>query len=76
MAFADDYALLLILRTAVEKGTVFDVDVKKIAEYDKENSGELCLTLYTYLCCPPFTQGTPASGFTHTGIPCFTVFGE
>lgn len=73
LAFADDYALLLILRTAVEKGTVFDVDVKKIAEYDKENSGELCLTLYTYLCCRHSLKDTCERLYTHRNTVLYRI---
>ena len=73
LAFADDYALLLTLRTAVEKGTVFDRDVKKIAEYDKENSGELCLTLYTYLCCRHSLKDTCERLYTHRNTVLYRI---
>lgn len=73
LAFADDYALLLILRTAVEKGTVFDRDVKKMAEYDKENEGELCLTLYTYLCCRHSLKDTCERLYTHRNTVLYRI---
>ena len=73
LAFAEDYTLLLTLRTAAEKGTVFDRDVKKIAEYDKENSGELCLTLYTYLCCRHSLKDTCERLYTHRNTVLYRI---
>lgn len=73
LAFAEDYTLLLTLRTAAGNGTVFDRDVKKMAEYDKENEGELCLTLYTYLCCRHSLKDTCERLYTHRNTVLYRI---
>lgn len=73
LAFAEDYTLLLTLRAAAENGTVFDRDVKKMAEYDKENEGELCLTLYTYLCCRHSLKDTCERLYTHRNTVLYRI---
>ena len=73
MAFAEDYTLLLTLRAAAGNGTVFDRDVKKMAEYDKENEGELCLTLYTYLCCRHSLKDTCERLYTHRNTVLYRI---
>lgn len=73
LAFAEDYTLLLTLRTAAGNGTVFDRDVKKMAEYDKENEGELCLTLYTYLCCRHSLKDTRERLYTHRNTVLYRI---
>ena len=73
LAFAEDYTLLLTLRAAAEKGTVFDTDVKKMAEHDKENAGELCLTLYTYLCCRHSLKDTCERLYTHRNTVLYRI---
>ncbi len=73
LAFAEDYTLLLTLRAAAGNGTVFDRDVKKMAEYDKENEGELCLTLYTYLCCRHSLKDTCERLYTHRNTVLYRI---
>ncbi len=73
LAFAEDYTLLLTLRAAAENGTVFDTDVKKMAEHDKENAGELCLTLYTYLCCRHSLRDTCERLYTHRNTVLYRI---
>lgn len=73
LAFAEDYTLLLTLRAAAENGTVFDRDVKKMAEYDKEGEGELCLTLYTYLCCRHSLKDTCERLYTHRNTVLYRI---
>ncbi len=73
LAFAEDYTLLLTLRAAAEKGTVFDTDVKKMAEHDKESAGELCLTLYTYLCCRHSLKDTCERLYTHRNTVLYRI---
>lgn len=73
LAFAEDYTLLLTLRAAAENGTVFDTDVKKMAEHDKENAGELCLTLYTYLCCRHSLKDTCERLYTHRNTVLYRI---
>lgn len=73
LAFAEDYTLLLTLRAAAENATVFDRDVKKMAEYDKENEGELCLTLYTYLCCRHSLKDTCERLYTHRNTVLYRI---
>lgn len=73
LAFAEDYTLLLTLRAAAENCTVFDRDVKKMAEYDKENEGELCLTLYTYLCCRHSLKDTCERLYTHRNTVLYRI---
>lgn len=73
LAFTGDYTLLLTLRAAAEKGTVFDADVKKMAEYDKENGSVLCLTLYTYLCCRHSLKDTCERLYTHRNTVLYRI---
>lgn len=73
LAFAEDYTLLLTLCAAAGNGTVFDRDVKKMAEYDKENEGELCLTLYTYLCCRHSLKDTCERLYTHRNTVLYRI---
>lgn len=73
LAFAEDYTLLLTLRAAAGNGTVFDRDVKKMAEYDKEDEGELCLTLYTYLCCRHSLKDTCERLYTHRNTVLYRI---
>lgn len=73
LAFAEDYTLLLTLRAAAGNGTVFDRGVKKMAEYDKENEGELCLTLYTYLCCRHSLKDTCERLYTHRNTVLYRI---
>lgn len=73
LAFAEDYTLLLTLRAVAGNGTVFDRDVKKMAEYDKEDEGELCLTLYTYLCCRHSLKDTCERLYTHRNTVLYRI---
>lgn len=73
LAFTGDFTLLLTLRAAAEKGTVFDADVKKMAEYDKENGSVLCLTLYTYLCCRHSLKDTCERLYTHRNTVLYRI---
>lgn len=71
--FADDYALLLLLRSALKNGALFDESVEKMAEYERENSGELCLTLYTYLCCHHSLKDTCERLYTHRNTVLYRI---
>lgn len=71
--FAEDYALLLSLRSAAEKGMVFDEKVKKMAEYDRENSSEFCFTLYTYLCCHHSLKDACERLYTHRNTALYRI---
>lgn len=71
--FAEDYAQLLFLRSALRKGTVFDSRVSEMAEYDRVNSGELCLTLYTYLCCGHSLKETCERLYTHKNTVLYRI---
>ena len=71
--FAEDYAQLLFLRSALRKGTVFDSRVSEMAEYDRVNSSELCLTLYTYLCCGHSLKETCERLYTHKNTVLYRI---
>ena len=60
-----DYALLTLLSDC--RGAAgFPVEkIRKLADYDRENGTELCLTLYTYLSFAHSLQTTAEKLFTH-----------
>ena len=60
-----DYRLLLLLKKSVKDFGFADERIRKIFEYDQKNSGELCLTLYTYLICRHSLLETCERLFTH-----------
>ncbi len=60
-----EYKLLMFLKKARRDFPLSDEKIEKIYEYDKENDGELCLTLFTYLCCRHSLQETADRLFTH-----------
>lgn len=60
-----DYALLMLLSDVSQKTDFMCEEIKKIYEYDSNNGGELCLTLYTYLVCRHSLLETCERLFTH-----------
>ena len=60
-----DYKLLMLLKKSGESFGFLEKKVKNAFEYDKENDGELCLTLYTYLICRHSLSETGERLFTH-----------
>lgn len=60
-----DYALLMLLSDISQQTDFMCEEIKKIYEYDLNNGGELCLTLYTYLVCCHSLLKTCERLFTH-----------
>ena len=60
-----DYTLLMLLKKSGESFGFINEKVKAVFDYDRENNGELCLTLYTYLICRHSLAETSARLFTH-----------
>ena len=59
------YARLMALKGIENKSGVIAPQVAELAEYDMENSSELCLTLYTYLICHHSLKETCVRFYTH-----------
>lgn len=60
-----NYELLMLLKKSTESFGFLNEKVKKAYEYDRENDGELCLTLYTYLTCRHSLFETSERLFAH-----------
>ena len=60
-----DYALLMHLVNMEKRSDSLGEPIGALYRYDTENGSELCLTLYTYLCCRHSLQETCERLFTH-----------
>lgn len=60
-----EFKLLMFLKKAQKSFPLSDEKVQRAYEYDKANDGELCLTLFTYLCCHHSLRETSDRLFTH-----------
>ena len=56
---------LMLLWRIMDRPELIDPRVRLLSAYDREHDSELCLTLYTYLCCHHSLQTTCEKLFTH-----------
>ena len=59
------YARLMALKDIKDKNGVISSEIAALNQYDKENSTELCLTLYYYLICHHSLKETCERLYTH-----------
>ena len=56
---------LMLLWRIMDRPELLDPRARILSAYDREHDSELCLTLYTYLCCHHSLQATCEKLFTH-----------
>ena len=68
-----DYALLMHLVNMEKRSDSLGEPIGALYRYDTENGSELCLTLYTYLCCRHSLQETCERLFTHRNTVLYRI---
>ncbi len=56
---------LMLLWRISDRPELIDPRIRLLSTYDREHDSELCLTLYTYLCCHHSLHATCEKLFTH-----------
>ena len=64
-ARSEQFRELMLLWHIMNRTELIDPRVNRLFEYDCQHETELCLTLYTYLCCHHSLQSTCEKLFTH-----------
>ena len=67
------YARLMALKGIKDKTGVIASEIEALALYDKENSAELCLTLYNYLICHHSLKETCERLYTHRNTVLYRI---
>lgn len=70
---SEKYAVIITLKKLAGKKELIESDILSLAKYDKENSGALCETLYTYLCCHHSLKEACNRLFTHRNTVLYRI---
>lgn len=70
---AEHYSLLAALKLTANNGSFTVPEIKKLGEYDRNSSGELCKTLYSYLICHHSLKETCEMLYTHRNTVLYRI---
>lgn len=73
MEYEHKYAVITALKKLADENCLSDDRFKRLEEYDSKLSGELCITLYTYLSCRHSLKDTCERLYTHRNTVLYRI---